>query len=206
MEARLICSSSKSGESLSQISELTGLSIDEIMEILGQATGLTSRSVGIIFHMKQRGLSLEEISQRSGVELQVLEQFLPQEAPPVIKESVVGFEPQIKELFCQGFRPPEIGRRLGVDERAVLAYALGSPDGSLTSRASEPVHAYHRTPPPEEAKQPQRSQPSQAKPQHIPTFLFSFNVDSNQLHRVNLLTGEQSQHASLPVQDSLLLE
>jgi hypothetical protein len=44
MEAGLICSSSKSGDSLSQISELTGLSIDEIKETLGQVTGLALSS------------------------------------------------------------------------------------------------------------------------------------------------------------------
>jgi lambda repressor-like predicted transcriptional regulator len=77
---KLICSSSKAGDSLSQISELTGLSIDQVKEILGQATGLAPADLSIIFHMKQRGLSLEQISQRFGVELQVLEKFLPQEA------------------------------------------------------------------------------------------------------------------------------
>jgi hypothetical protein len=48
--------------------------------------------------MKQEGYSLSQICQEYGVELQILEQFLPKEAPPVIKESVVGFEAQIEEL------------------------------------------------------------------------------------------------------------
>jgi hypothetical protein len=175
---KLICSSSKSGESLSQISELTGLSIDQVMETLGQATGITPEDLSIIFHMKQRGHSLEQISQRFGFELQVLEQFLPQEDPPVIKESVVGFEAQIE----------------GVNERAVLAYTLGSPDEgvSLTSKPSEAAPVYLRTPPTEEAKQP--PQPTQTQPQHTPTFFYSCQKDTNQLHRVNLLTGEQSKH------------
>jgi hypothetical protein len=165
-----------------------------VKEILGQATGLAPADLSIIFHMKQRGLSLDQISQRSGVELQVLEQFLPQEAPAVIKESVVGFEAQIEALFSQGLRPPEIGRRLGINERAVLANTLGSPDEgvSLTSKASERAPVYHRTP--EEAKQPQRPQPTQTQPQHSPTFFYSCQYRTNQLHRVNLLTGEQSKH------------
>jgi hypothetical protein len=193
---KLICSSSKAGDSLSQISELTGLTQDQVKEILGQATGLAPADLSMIFHMKQRGLSLDQISQRSFVELQVLEQFLPQEAPAVIKESVMGFEAQIEALSSQGLRPPEIGRALGINERAVLAYTLGSPyEGvSLTSKAPEPAPVYDRTPSTEEAKQPQRPQPTQTKPQHTPTFFYSCQGDTNQLHRVNLLTGEQSKH------------
>jgi lambda repressor-like predicted transcriptional regulator len=147
---KLICSSSKSGESLSQISELTGLSIDQVKETLGQATGITLEDLSIIFHMKQRGHSLEQISQRSGVELQVLEQFLPQEDPQVIK----GFEAQIE----------------GVNERAVLAYTLGSSDEgvSLTTKASEAAPVYLRTPPTEEAKQ--TPQPTQNLSTPLPSY------------------------------------
>jgi hypothetical protein len=192
MKLKLICNKSKQGHSLTQISELTGLTQDQVMETLAQATGLTPEELSIIFHMKQRGLSLAQIYQDTDVALQILEQFLTdsQEAPAVIRESVVGFEPQIEALFSQGLRPPEIGRRLGISERAVLACTLGSPDEgvSLTSKASEPAPVYHRTP--EEAKQPQR--PTQTQPQHSPTFFYS--CQDNQLHRVNLLTGEQSKH------------
>jgi hypothetical protein len=125
------------------------------METLGQATGLTPEVLSIIFHMKQRGLCLAQINQETGVKLQVLEQFLPQEVPPVIKDSVVGFEAQIEALFSQGLRTPEIGRRLEVSESAVLAYSLGSPDEgvSLTSEVSEPAPVYHWTPPTEEVKE-----------------------------------------------------
>jgi hypothetical protein len=63
---------------------------------------------------------------------------------------------------------------------------------ALTSKASEPAPKHHRTPPTEEAKQPQSPQPTQTKPQHTPTFLYSCGVETNWLHRVNLLTGEQS--------------
>jgi hypothetical protein len=182
MEARMVCTKSKLGHSLSQISELTGLSIDEVKGIIGRATGLTPTCVGIIMHMKQRGLSLAHIYQETGVELQVLELFLPQEAPAIIKEPVVGFEAQLKALAGKG--PYEISRRLGISEGAVLAYMLGSPDDGvlLTRKASKP--------PTEEAKQPQRPQPTQ----HTPTFFYSCQRDTNQLHRVNFLTGEQSEH------------
>jgi predicted transposase YdaD len=72
-----ICAKSKLGHSLGQISDLTGLTIDEVKKILGQATGLTPEALSSILHMKQRGLSLELISQELDVELEVLEQFLP---------------------------------------------------------------------------------------------------------------------------------
>jgi hypothetical protein len=47
-------------------------------ESLGNATGLTPKKVSIIFHMKQRGLPLEQISQETGIGLEVLKQFLPE--------------------------------------------------------------------------------------------------------------------------------
>jgi hypothetical protein len=62
---------------------------------------------------------------------------------------------------------------------------------ALTSKASEPTPVYHRTPPTEEAKQ-QSPQPTQTQPQHTPTFFYSCITSTNQLTRVNLLTGEQS--------------
>jgi hypothetical protein len=60
---KMICTKSKLGHSLSQISELTGLTIDQVKEILAQATGLSPEVLSNIFDMKQRGLSLELISQ-----------------------------------------------------------------------------------------------------------------------------------------------
>jgi lambda repressor-like predicted transcriptional regulator len=79
---------SQLGHSLSQISEQSGLSINEIKMTLGQATGLTPKSIGFIFHLKQRGLSLEQISQETGAELEQLRQFLTdsQETPPTATE------------------------------------------------------------------------------------------------------------------------
>jgi lambda repressor-like predicted transcriptional regulator len=126
MQARLISEKNKLGHSLSQISEQTRLSIDEIKETLGQVAGLTPKSVGIIFDMKQRGLSLEQINQETDVELETLRQFLTdsQETPPTTTEET-------------------------------------------------------KLPP---------------NPQHTPTFFYSCQEDTNQLCRVNLLTGEQSEY------------
>jgi hypothetical protein len=63
---------------------LTGLTIDQVKARLAQATGLSPEVLSSIFLMKQRGLSLELISQESDVELEVLKQFLPQ----IIKKTV----------------------------------------------------------------------------------------------------------------------
>lgn len=73
---KLIMAKNQHGHSLSHTSQLTELSIDKPKEILGQATSLTHREVSIIFHMKQGGHFLAQISQEYGVELEVLEQFL----------------------------------------------------------------------------------------------------------------------------------
>jgi hypothetical protein len=84
MTLEMICAKSKSAYSLSQISELTGLTVDQVKERLGQVTGLSPMILSIIFNMKQEGLTLEQINQESGVELKVLEQFLTQEATTVV--------------------------------------------------------------------------------------------------------------------------
>jgi hypothetical protein len=119
--------------------------------------------------MTQRGDSLEQIHQYKGVALEVLEQFLPH----VIKETVVGLETQINALCNQGKEPYEISRVLGVSERAVLAYTLDCKTYS--------------PPTTEETKHPQPTTPHH-------TFLYSCKEFTNQLYRVNLLTGEESSH------------
>jgi hypothetical protein len=159
MAARLICTKSKQGQSLSQISELTGLTIDQVKETLAQATGLSPTDISMILHMTQRGDSLEQIHQDTGAELEVLEQFLP------------GLGTQIDA--DQGKGPYEISQLLGVSERAGLAYTL---------------ECKTYTPPrTEETKHPQSTKPPYA-------FLYSCKEDTNQLYRVNLLTGEESSH------------
>jgi hypothetical protein len=84
----LICTRSRLGDALTQISQLTGLSIDQVKEILGQATGLTAEQLSLILHMKQEGHSLEQISQEVQVALEVLNQFLPQNSQKTDKTSV----------------------------------------------------------------------------------------------------------------------
>jgi hypothetical protein len=92
---RLICTKSKLEHSLSR--ELTELTIDEVKERLGKLTGLTLKDVGIIFLMMQRGLTLEQISEETGVEFKVLKQFLPE----ILTEKV---ETQTDSLADQGKR------------------------------------------------------------------------------------------------------
>jgi hypothetical protein len=170
---KMICTKSKLGHSLSQISELTGLTIDQVKARLGQATGLSPEVLSNIFLMKQRGLSLELISQESNVELEVLKQFLPQ----VIKKTA-----ETHAVADEGKGPYEIS----LDERA---YTLGSPDHCKTYSRSPPTTT-------EETKQPPQSTKTLPKPQHshTPTFFYCCERWSNKLRRVNLLTGEQSKH------------
>jgi hypothetical protein len=118
--------------------------------------------------MTQRGDSLEQIHQDTGVALEVLEQFLPH----VIKETVVGLETQIDA--DQGKGPYEISRIFGVSERAVLAY-------------TQDCKTYSPPTTTEETKHPQPTTPHHA-------FLYSCVEYTNQLRRVNLLTGEKSSH------------
>jgi hypothetical protein len=169
---KMICTKSKLGHSLSQISELTGLTIDQVKERLGQATSLSPEALSNILLMKQRGLSFELISQEFDVELEVLKQFLPQ----VIKKTV---ETQIDALADLGKGPYEIslGKR---------AYTLGSPDDC---KAISPPTTTEKT-----KKPPQSTMTLLPKPQHIPTFFYCCQNDTNKLRRVNLLTGEQSCH------------
>jgi hypothetical protein len=159
-ELKTICTKSKLGHSLSQISELTGLTVDQVKQQLGQATGISPDELSSIFDMKQRGLSLELISQEFDVELEVLKQFLPQ----VTKKAV-----QTHALADQGKGPYDIS----LGERA---YTPGSPCKSKSPHTTT-----------EETKHPQPTTPHH-------TFLYSFQDNTNQLHRVNLLTGEKSSH------------
>jgi hypothetical protein len=82
--ARLVLNLTKLGHSLTKISELTRLTEDEVKETLGQATGLTPKHVDIILDMTKRRLTLEQITHETGVELEILKQFLPE----VIGETV----------------------------------------------------------------------------------------------------------------------
>jgi hypothetical protein len=184
---KLILTKSKQGHSLIQISQLTELTIDEVKETLGQATGLTPKEVSLIFRMKKEEYSLDEISQEYGVELQVLEQFLPQQTTPVIKETVVGLETQIETLFHQGRRAHEIAQILEINERAVLAYALDGESKTYYTEASDRAPIHFRSPPTtiEGTKHPQLTTPHHT---------FFYSCKNNQLHRVNLLTGEKSSH------------
>jgi hypothetical protein len=77
----LIVTRSKLGDSLRQISLLTGLTIEQVKETHGQATGLTAEELSTFFHIKQRGHSLEQISQAVEVAHDVLVHFLPQDTP-----------------------------------------------------------------------------------------------------------------------------
>jgi hypothetical protein len=163
---KMICTKSKLGHSLSEISELTGLTIDQVKQRLGQATGLSPEVLSNIFDMKQRGLSLELISQESDVELEVLKQFLPQ----VIKKTV-----ETHALADQKQGPYEIN----IGERA---YTLGSSDHCKT---------YSRSPP-TMTEETIQLQPS--KLEHTPTFFYCCESITNKLIRVNLLTGELSYH------------
>jgi hypothetical protein len=79
--SELISTRSKLGDSLSQISQLTKLTIEQVKETLGQATGLTVEELSIIYIMKQEGRCLEQISQEVQVALEVLKLFLPQDSP-----------------------------------------------------------------------------------------------------------------------------
>jgi hypothetical protein len=144
-ERLMIFNKSKLGHSLSQISELTGLTIEEVKETLGQASGLSPKEVGIIFDMTQRGLSLEQINQETSVKVEVLKQFLPEVT---------------------------VGTHILADSSPL----------TTTEYSTEP----YKPQPTETLPEPQHS--------HTSTILYSCQQDTPKLHRVNLLTGEQSCH------------
>jgi hypothetical protein len=143
MTARItetICAKNKLEHSLSQLSGVTGLTIEEVKETLGRATGLTPKDVGIIILMKQRGLTLEQISKETGVELEVLKQFMPE----VIKETV---ETHALADQGKGFYAMSLER----------AHTLGSHDDSKTYSRSPSMTT-------EETKQPPKPQPTKTLP------------------------------------------
>jgi hypothetical protein len=174
---------SKSGEQLSQIGKLNGLTIDEVKERLVQATGLTPETLRIILNIPNQDKALRE---EYWPQLEVLKQVLtdPQEATK--QKTVAGFEAWIEALAYQGKGLHEISRLLEVSVRAVLTYTLGSPDDRKT---------YSRSPAKttEETKEPPKPQPTRtlSRPQSShPSFLYSCHKNTSKLQRVNLLTGE----------------
>jgi hypothetical protein len=184
MEARttkLNCTRSNSGDKLSQ----TNLTILEVKERIRQATGLTPEKLRVMLNMQQEGCYLEQTREEYRVELEVLKQFLTDPQDEHLQDTVVGFETRIDALADQGKGLYEISRLLGVSERAVLAYTLGSPDDCKTY-----------TPPTttEESKSPHKPQAPKTlpRPQHSHAFLYSCEQKTNKLQRVNLLTGELS--------------
>jgi hypothetical protein len=130
---KIICARSKLGDSLSQISQLTGLTKGQVKQVLAKAADLTKKELSTILHMKLRGLSLEHISRKTHVPLEVLDQFLPQE----------------------------------------------------TCRTLVPVSSESRSNP---SRTEELNKSAQSKPQHI----YWLQTSTGQLHRTNLLTGEQS--------------
>jgi hypothetical protein len=187
--AKLNCRRNKSGDKQSKTGKLTGLTMDEVKERLGQATGLSPEKLRIIVEMKQEGCSLKQIREEYQVEIEVLKQFLtdPQEATGDLRETVVGCETWIDKLVDQGKGLYDISQLIGVSERAVLAYTLGTPDVCNTYSKSQPTTT-------EKTKEPPHPTQMLPKPQHKPTFFYCCSNDSHKLRRVNLLTGAQSCH------------
>jgi hypothetical protein len=72
----LVCSRSKRGDSLAQISELLSYSADQVVEILAKAVNLTPNEVKVILRLKHRGLPNIQIGQEFLVDVEVLDKFL----------------------------------------------------------------------------------------------------------------------------------
>jgi hypothetical protein len=173
----LILVRTKFGDSLSKISQLTELTIDQVKETFGQATGLNAEEMNILFTLKQIGRSLEQISQEVQVALDILNQFL---TDP--KESVVGLDTQIGSKVEQSKETYKTSRYLGVNERPVLAYTLDSPDNCQTcvTEASDKMPSGSRATPTttEETKAFHKPESTNTllKPQHsiiLPTFIYT---------------------------------
>jgi hypothetical protein len=90
--AHLVCSRSKSGDSLAQISELVDYSADQVVEILAKAVNLTPLEVRVILRLKHRGLPNQQISQEFLVEVEILDKFL---SDSVVYPSI-GEEPTVQ--------------------------------------------------------------------------------------------------------------
>jgi hypothetical protein len=92
-EIRFICMRSKEGDSLTEISELLDYTELQVKEVLGQFTGLTSQELDIVYRLKQKGYSLDEISEQFYVDIEVLRQFL----PDTVCTQPFHSEPSVKE-------------------------------------------------------------------------------------------------------------
>jgi hypothetical protein len=188
---------SKLGDSLSQISQLTELTIDQVKETLGHATGLTAEEVSVILNLKQEGRSLKQIREEVGVALDVLNLFMTDHQ--VTQETIVGPETQIDALGEQSKEPYKINRHLGVSDWPALAHTLGSSDACQTcvTETPEGIQFSIRTTPTATEKTHHKPDSTKTLPQHsviLPTFIYTCMFYTDQLYRTNLLTAEKSCH------------
>jgi hypothetical protein len=102
----------------------------------------------------------------------------------VLRGNVETLRVDLDQKWSQCKQAQEPMRQDAISEKtqAVLAHTLVS----------------YSTSPPTTTEEAKQSQPP--KPQHTPTFFYSCEGDTNQLHRVNLITGEKSCHEVPPYQ------
>jgi hypothetical protein len=187
----------KQGDSLEEIGELCSVAIALLLEVFPESS-LPADLRKQILTLARQGLSSEDISHSTGIAeaevITVVNSIKLQSKGTATVSTVLEQGRLDSRMIVGSLEETKSAQRATDAKQGTKTYTLGSPDEgvSLTSKASEPAPVYHRTP--EEAKQPQRPQPTQTKPQHSPTFFYSCPRDTNQLHRVNLLTGEQSEH------------
>jgi hypothetical protein len=125
----LVCNRSKKGDSLREISALLKVPEDKVTELLGLATQLTPYELEIVLRMKERGLSIDEISQDFSVDIEVLRLFLPESSGEDVKAKV-------RLMGQRGFRNDEISQVLGVSEGVVVRCLLSGPESMLSGSQS----------------------------------------------------------------------
>jgi hypothetical protein len=185
---------SKEGKTLEQICEALEVEAETVFDALAQKFGITTREMNRVFTLRKQGDSLEEISELCSVAVASLLEVFPESSLPADLRN------QILTLARQGLSSEDISHSRGIPEADVITVVnsikLQSKSPATVSTVLEQGRLDARTivGSLEEAKQPQRPQPPQTQPQHSPTFFYSCEYDTNKLHRVNLLTGEQSKH------------
>mmetsp|Transcript_7575 Transcript_7575/g.14164 ORF Transcript_7575/g.14164 Transcript_7575/m.14164 type:complete len:414 (-) Transcript_7575:2577-3818(-) len=74
---KLVCKRSKAGDSTREIARVCKVTEAKVLDYLARSTQLTTKDLEIILGLKDKGLTLEEISDEFCVDLDVLQAFLP---------------------------------------------------------------------------------------------------------------------------------
>lgn len=180
---KLVNKRSKAGDSLSDISKLCKLPTAKVLDYLSRSTNLTPKDLEIIFSLKSKGLSLDEISDEFSIDLALLQSFLPDTELTLEKKH------SILVMSRKGRPNSSISKFLGIRKEAVENYlskcdCSSDEDSVGLAGATESKSKAKTQAPASKGIKGNRSG------EELPKVIYSFFNSSTLLYRTNMLIGD----------------